>query len=95
LFKRFLLALLLLAAQHAAAMHALGHSMERSNDGQPTQMLHAGCLGLHGIDDVPVLHFTPVRIAPEFSVPCPEARPDGYASPHQSRYRSRAPPANS
>jgi hypothetical protein len=95
LIKRFFLALLLVLAQHAAAMHALGHSAERPDDGQTVQSLHAGCLGLHGIDDAPAAGFAIAHSAPEFSAPLRELPPSRYAAPHQDRYHSRAPPANS
>ncbi len=93
LFKRVLLAFLLLVAQHAAALHALGHSFERDTDGAPVAGLHAGCLGLHGIDDAPVACGAAKAAPPEFSA----ARPDAPASPYVARvlnpYLSRAPPA--
>ena len=31
--------------------------IERTDDGQAVPSLHAGCLGLHGIDDVPAARF--------------------------------------
>jgi hypothetical protein len=95
LFKRFMLALLLVTAQHAAAMHALGHSMERNDDGQPAKALHAGCLGMHGIDDAPATNRPAGRTVPEFSEPCPDALPTRYSAPHQDCYHPRGPPANS
>ena len=95
LFKQFVLAFLLVLAQHAAAMHALGHSAERTDDGQAVQSLHAGCLGLHGIDDAPAARLATAQSAPEFSAPLRELPPSRYAAPHQNRYLSRAPPANS
>lgn len=76
-------------------MHALGHSIERTDDGQAVPSLHAGCLGLHGIDDVPAARFATAQSAPEFSAPLHERPPSRYTAPHQNRYLSRAPPANS
>ncbi len=95
LIKRFALALLLVVAQHAAAMHALGHSIERTDDGQAVQGLHAGCLGLHGIDDAPAAGFATAQSAPAFSTPLQELPPRRYAAAHRNAYLSRAPPANS
>ena len=93
LLKRILLAFLLLVAQHAAALHALGHSFERDTDGAPVAGLHAGCLGLHGIDDVPVARGTAKATPPEFSAALPDPPASLYVARVLNPYLSRAPPA--
>jgi len=92
--KRLLLALLLVLAQHAAAMHALGHSIERTDDGQPVQSLHAGCLGLHGLDDAPATSLAEPEAVREFAAPPPNGLPCVRPGPLHFPYRSRAPPTS-
>lgn len=95
IIRRLLLSLLLVAAQHAAAMHALGHSVEHAHEGQPVHSLHAGCLGLHGLGDAPVTNLA----APDAVAAAPEPARDAphcvRPAPHALPYLSRAPPPNS
>jgi hypothetical protein len=89
---RLALALLLLVAQHTAALHALGHDFERMAQGAPAHSVHACCIAYHGVDDAPAVPSAPpaANIA---STPLATARQaDVFAGRATPSYRSRAPP---
>ncbi|MBL8383665.1 MAG: hypothetical protein JNM90_11340 [Burkholderiales bacterium] len=90
-----LLALLLLIAQHAAALHAFEHAHATQGDGAPVPELSSACLGLHGIDDTPA----PPRLAGSGSHALPRADAtvavERRDTPPVGHYESRAPPARS
>jgi hypothetical protein len=90
---RLALALLLLVAQHVAAMHAMGHDFERMSQGAPAHSVHACCIAYHGVDDVPAVPSAP-QLANAATTPLASADPArAVAGRFSLSYRSRAPPA--
>jgi len=91
--RRLLLSLLLVAAQHAAAMHALGHAIEHVHAGHATHGLHAGCPGVHGVGDAPVSGWAPPAASPAASAPAHAPARRACPAPAECPYLSRAPPS--
>lgn len=93
--NRLALALMLVVAQHAAALHGLAHALEHTHDGAPAQTVHTCCLAFHGLDDAP----TPAFIAALRSAETPFASPPPAATyaaeSNRAAYQPRAPPTNS
>lgn len=92
--NRLALALMLVMAQHAAALHGLTHALEHTHDGAPALSAHACCLAFHGLDDAP----TPVLVAAardtETPLVSPPAAAPSAAESNRAAYQTRAPPTN-
>jgi|GEM_PF-3872121 len=92
--SRLSLALMLVVAQHAAALHGLTHALEHTQDGAPVQTAHSCCLAFHGLDDAP----TPALVAAarDTETPLASAPPStpSDAAPNRAAYQPRAPPRN-
>ena len=91
---RLSLVLLLVMAQHAAALHALSHDFERGQHGKSAQTVHACCIAFHGLDDAPTaIGLGSIRGSQHASpLALPASAPT--ASTEPSAYQSRAPPKN-
>jgi len=92
--NRLVLALMLVVAQHAAALHGLAHAQEHTHDGAPTHSAHACCLAFHGLDDAPTpaLHAAVRDTETPSASPPSSARSDAGLNP--AAYQPRAPPTN-
>ena len=92
--SRLSLALMLVMAQHAAALHGVAHALEHAHDSAPAQTAHACCLAFHGLDDAP----TPVLVAAardsETPLACLPPAATSIAGSCPADYQSRAPPTN-
>lgn len=91
---RLTLALMLVVAQHAAALHGLSHALEHTHHGTPAQTAHACCLAFHGLDDAP----TPALVVAARDSETPFISPPNAASfaagANRAAYQPRAPPTN-
>jgi hypothetical protein len=90
--RRLVLVVALLLAQHAGALHALGHLFDKS-DAAPGHAAHACCVVYQGLDHAPTAA-SPVAAqalaAPEGDFPPVRITPRQFAA---APYDSRAPPA--
>ncbi len=92
--NRLALALMLVVAQHAAALHGLAHALEHAHDGAPVSSAHACCIAFHGVDDAP----TPALVVAAHDSKTPFTSPPAAASfaagANPAAYQPRAPPTN-
>lgn len=82
----------LLLAQHAGALHALGHLFDKG-DAAPGHAAHACCVVYQGLDHAPtgaVPRVARIAATPEVDFPQPRLTPRQFAA---TPYDSRAPPA--
>lgn len=90
------LSLALVAGQQAAALHALGHAIERTtqkHDSIPTKSTCDQCLLFAELSGAVAAGVSQLPVVPAEGAPLPASIPQGASIAPRLAFRSRAPPA--